>query len=89
VLAELSDEPDSMLTLALPHGISARERADLIDHYDGVVRELRGRGHRVRKHVRRYVDGEVLVFDLQYRTPPASVGLQLLATPTSISRSPN
>jgi len=64
VIDELRDDPDSVLTLPIPHGISARERTDLLDHHGAVVDEIRRRGWRVRTHVRHLPSGSVFAIDL-------------------------
>jgi hypothetical protein len=64
VISELSDDPDSVLTLPIANGISARERADLLDHHGAVVREVRRRGWRVNTIVRNLPTGTVFAIDL-------------------------
>ncbi len=63
-LLEASKEPDGCLMLALPHGISAQARGDLIDHHADVVAELRAHGHVVQVLTGRAGNGEVLAIAL-------------------------
>ena len=64
VIAELSDDPDSVLAIPIPNGISARERADLIDHHQAVVDEVKRRGWSAGAVVRTTPAGSVLAIDL-------------------------
>ena len=50
--------------MPIPHGIGARERADLLDHNELVAKEIRRRGYPVKLHVRHMDAGEVLAIDL-------------------------
>jgi hypothetical protein len=65
VIAELKDDPDSVIALPIPNGLTARERADLLNHHGAVVREIRRRGWPVRTHVRHTPAGSVFAIDLQ------------------------
>jgi hypothetical protein len=65
IIAELQDDPNSVITLPIPNGLSARERADLFDHHDALVSELRRRDLKVVAHVRYTITGAVLAIDLR------------------------
>jgi hypothetical protein len=64
VIDELRDDPDSVMALPIPHGLSARERADLLDHHDAVVAEIRSRGWNVKTIVRQLPQGTVFAIEL-------------------------
>jgi len=64
VIAELHDDPDSVLMLPIPNGLRARERTDLLDHHNAVVTEIRRRGWQVKTHVRHPPNGTVLAINL-------------------------
>jgi hypothetical protein len=64
VIAELKDDPDAVMSIPIPNGISARERADLLDHHGAVVAEIRSRGWCVKTHIRTLSTGSVFAIDL-------------------------
>jgi hypothetical protein len=64
VIDELRDDPDWVIAMPIPNGISAMERALLFDHHEAVAKEVRRRGWTVRTHVRHLPDGTVLAIDL-------------------------
>jgi hypothetical protein len=70
VIAELHDDPESVLMIPIPNGITARQRADLLDHHDAVVTEVRRRGWQVKTHVRHPPSGTVLAINLPGREEP-------------------
>ncbi len=57
-------EPDATLALVVPYGISAAERATLLDHATTVVQELRHAGWPVEVTVARAPNGEVHALSL-------------------------
>ena len=64
IISELESDRDSLIALPIPNGISARERADLLDHHGQVAAEVRRRGWQVKTHVRTIPTGQVLAFEL-------------------------
>jgi hypothetical protein len=65
VIAELKDDPDGVMTIPLPNGLTPRERRDLIDHHHAVIREVKRRGWSSAKAIVRHTpDGSVLAIDL-------------------------
>ena len=60
IIEELAGEPDAVMALPIPYGLSPRERANLIDHHQAVASEIRRRGHEVEALVQRLPQGEVL-----------------------------
>jgi hypothetical protein len=65
VIAELKDDPGSVIALPIPHGLTARDRANLLSHHGAVVREIRKRGWLVKTHVRHTPAGSVFAIDLE------------------------
>ena len=64
VIGRLAGDADHLMAIPIPNGISARERADMLDHHGRVVAEIRRRGWRVRSHVRTLGTGSVIAIDL-------------------------
>jgi len=64
VIGRLAGDADHLMAIPIPNGITARERADLLDHHGRVVEEIRRRGWRVRSHVRMIRAGMVVAIDL-------------------------
>ena len=64
IISQLADDPDSVMALPIPHGITAHERADLLDHHHAVAQEIRRRRHDLTTHVRHTPQGEIIAFDL-------------------------
>jgi hypothetical protein len=65
VIEELKDDPGSVIALPIPNGLTARERADLLNHHGAVVREIRRRGWQIKTHVRHTPAGCVFAIDLR------------------------
>jgi hypothetical protein len=65
VIAELRDDPDEVMMIPIPNGMTARERRDMIDHHGRVVAEIRKRSWPVKTHVRTTPTGSVLAIDLR------------------------
>jgi len=64
VIAALAGDPDHLMAILIPNGITARERADMPDHHGRVVADIRRRGWRVKTHVRNLPGGSVFAVDL-------------------------
>ncbi len=65
VISELEHDPGQVMALPIPNGLSARERADLLDHHGAVAAEVRRQGWKVKTHVRTVPDaGQVFAFEL-------------------------
>jgi hypothetical protein len=70
VVDALGNDPDAVVMIPVPNGISARERRDLIDHHQDVIEALRGRGWLdVRAIVRHTPTGSALGIDLRPSDP--------------------
>jgi hypothetical protein len=65
VIDELRDDPESVLMIPIPNGISAHQRADLLDHHGAVIAEIRRRGWHAKAHVRHTPTALVLAIDLR------------------------
>jgi hypothetical protein len=63
-------EPDAVMTLVVPFGVSPSDRARLIDEFSSVVAELRQAGWTVNTTTNRAENGEALTLGIEPRATP-------------------